>query len=266
MKTRTFVIGLSLSSMATLALASGDFSAMQQRLGIPDSVATVVDASGKKPDVVLIQDIHRHPEAQENIRAVILRGLKAWGVREVFLEGAWSAGQNKDFAFLGLEDPDVYRENVVAYQAVEKVRDDALRELETAKLFGRVADADSSDSWAQLKRLIQLRLKPSEYAEYMKNPYRPETTTPLASAALSAEHFYEVANKRSGIFLENARKLHRSGTQVLVVGGFHTKAMAEELRKKGISYVVLSPRITQGGFEELYANGMHETVSALKLQ
>jgi len=41
--------------------------------------------------------------------------------------------------------------------------------------------------------------------------------------------------------------------------------MAKTLRQEGISYVVLAPRITQGGFEDLYSQGMHQTISALKL-
>jgi hypothetical protein len=188
------------------------------------------------------------------------------GAKEIFLEGAWTHGQTADYAFLGLEDPDIYRQNVAAYEAVEKVRDEALRELETARIFSSALDADSAEQWPQIKRLIQLRLKPAEYADYMKNPYRTTENTALAGAVSSAEHFYALANERSRIFLEKAQTLHRSGTQVLVVGGFHTKAMAEELKRKGISYVVLSPHMTQGGFEKLYADGMHETVSALKLR
>jgi hypothetical protein len=256
--------------------AAGSFEAVQKRLGIPLSEGTVVDASGRRPAVILIQDVHRHPEAQQHIRAIILSAMAHLGAKEIYLEGAWTHGQTADYPFSGLEDPDTYRANVAAYQAVEKDREDALREIDTAQLFENAFDADASPSWPLIKRLIQLRLKPAEYAEYARHPFCPAaswraspsgraTASALARAVESAELFYQLASRRSDIFLAQAKRLHQTGPQVLVVGGFHTAGMAEKLREQGISYVVLSPRITQSGFEDLYSQGMHQTISALKL-
>jgi opacity protein-like surface antigen len=261
---RFLAIGVSVACLAGQVLAADAFEAMQKKLGIPLSEGTVVDVSGRQPDMILIQDVHRHPEAQQHIRAMILRAMTRMGANEIFLEGAWTHGQNADYAFLGLEDPDAYRANVAAYEAVEKDRQQALQEIDTAQLFESALDA-ASPSWSQVKRLIQLRLKPAEYAQYIQHPFRPASDSALARTVEAAELFYEIANQRSDIFLAKAKEHHLSGPQVLVIGGFHTAGMAEKLRKEGISYVVLAPRVTQGGFEDLYSQGMHQTISALKL-
>lgn len=251
--------------MVGQVLAAGSFEALQKKLGIPLSEGTVVDAYGRRPEIILIQDVHRHPEAQQHIRAMILYGLKNWGAKQVFLEGAWSGGATQDFRYLGLEDPEVYRANVAAYESVAKVREEALRQIDTAQLFADTFDAASAPSWEQIRRLVQLRLKPAEYADYARHPYRPAASdSGLAGAIRAAESFYELANRRSQIFLGKARSQRTFGTQVLVVGGFHTAAMAQELRKEGVSYAVFSPRVTEGGYEELYSRGMRETINALK--
>jgi len=262
---RILAVGVSILSLAAPVLAAGSFEALQKKLGIPLSEGTVVDASGRQPEMILIQDVHRHPEAQQHIRAMILSAMRRMGAKEIFLEGAWADGQTADYAFSGLEDQDAYRANVAAYEAVEKDRAAALQEIDTAQLFENAFDADSSPSWPLIKRLVLLRLKPAEYAEYAKHPFRAATASALTRAVESAERFYGVANRRSDIFLAKAKTLHQSGPQVLVVGGFHTAGMAQQLRKEGISYVVLAPKITQGGFEDLYSQGMHQTISALKL-
>lgn len=258
-------MGVSIFCLAGQAFASGSFEAVQKKLGIPLSEGTVVDASGRKPEIILIQDVHRHPEAQQHIRAMIMSAMTRMGAKDIFLEGAWTHGQTADYEFSGLEDQDTYRANVAAYEAVEKDRAEALQELDTTQLFENVLDADAPPSWPQIRRLIQLRLKPAEYAEYAKHPYRPASASALARAVESAELFYEIANQRSDIFLAKAKEHHQSGPQVLVIGGFHTAGMAEKLRQEGIPYVVLAPRITQGGFEDLYSQGMQQTINALKL-
>ena len=275
------MVGISLAYLAGAACAAGDYAAVQKRLGIPTTVATVVDASGSQPQYILIQDIHRHPEVQKNIAAAILYGLKHWGTLEIYVEGAWDervaavrtgdlqgpqmaiAMSGQDVRLVGLEDPDIYRKNVSAYEAVEKDREEALLELETARVLDRFADA-GTQPWAMINRLIELKLKPGDYAGYQKNPFRPASKSILAGAVMSAERYYDLANERSGIFLKKANALHQSGRQVLVIGGFHTTAMAQDLRRQGISFAVLSPRVTQGGYEDLYAQGMHATISALQ--
>src|SRR5437879_471149 len=64
----------------------------QHSLQIPASIATVTDAEihGRKlPEFVLIQDVHRHPEAQHHIADLIVQAHTAWKVGSVFIEGAF---------------------------------------------------------------------------------------------------------------------------------------------------------------------------------
>ncbi|MBN1586549.1 MAG: hypothetical protein JW937_03865, partial [Candidatus Omnitrophica bacterium] len=64
----------------------------------------------------------------------------------------------------------------------------------------------------------------------------------------ASEGFYEVGEKRNESLVANTLAfLQRSGAQtgVLLTGGFHTKGMTELLAQRGISYVVVAPRVTQ---------------------
>src|ERR1019366_677870 len=111
-----------------------------------------------------------------------------------------------------LEDPEVYRANVSAYESVADARPEALRQIDMAQLFENTFDAASAPSWEQIRRLVQLRLKPAEYADYARHPYRPAVSdSSLAGAIASAESFYELANRRSLIFLRKTRAQRASG-------------------------------------------------------
>ncbi|MCM8775778.1 MAG: hypothetical protein NC930_05455, partial [Candidatus Omnitrophica bacterium] len=58
--------------------------------------------------------------------------------------------------------------------------------------------------------------------------------------------FYSVVESREGAFLKNLTALmNRLGENVslLVTGGFHTEGLAEKFKEKGISYLVIHPRI-----------------------
>ena len=88
----------------------------------------------------------------------------------------------------------------------------------------------------------------------------------LAITLAKAQEFYQLADLRSQAFLTAAEASAPEGPKVLVVGGFHTAAMAARLAQEGKSYVVISPLITQSGFEDLYEHRMQESISALKLR
>jgi len=66
----------------------------QSALGLPDKLAHVADASWPDlrifPDYILVQDMHRHPQVQAQIAALIEKGYDKWGVKKVFLEGAFT--------------------------------------------------------------------------------------------------------------------------------------------------------------------------------
>lgn len=297
------VIVLALSCQPGLSQSSPDRGLpMQKHLGVPSAVATVQDSwlpRGERfPEFVLIQDIHRHPEVQRNIAAILLHGVSRWGIQTVYIEGSWAEGEglspaatplptlrdavqsgrmsgaelakamapDRALHLLGLEDPRTYRENVDAYERVQGHQQDALRELKTTRLLSHWFDLSQTARWERVERLIRLRLKPSEYAEYRRDPFRGTPGSQLAEAVAHAERFYEIADTRSQIFVHRATASQNAGPRVLVVGGFHTGAMVELLKKDHRSYVVLTPKVTQAGYDDLYARGMVETISALKLR
>ena len=286
--------------------APTDLNAIQSALGVPLSIAKVSDgvlAPGQRlPDLILVQDIHRHPEVQGDIAAILLYGSHHWDLKEVYLEGADAQAEvtrpmSNDMKsirealhegtlsgaemavalepvspleFHGLEDATLYRENVEAYELVEQLRKPALRELDTVRLFEKSLDVETgspgSKSWVLLQRLLELRLKPAERLAYLVDPYRGPNTSALYNAVQAADKFYALADQRSQVFLKNMPSVSGGAPQLLIVGGYHTDGMARELRQQGRSFAVLSPHVTQSGFDELYARSMQQTISALKLR
>ena len=87
--------------------------------------------------------------------------------------------------------------------------------------------------------------------------------------------FYENAEKRDGAFLENLMKLMRLSSPkmdsrfrgndrtgaILVAGGFHSQGLAERLRAKGISYVLVTPEIKSIPEQTHYRDQMRGDVS-----
>ncbi len=297
-------IGLLPMRLQATALET-DLNELQTALGVPLSIAKVSDgdlAPGRPfPNIILVKDIHRHPEVQGDIAAILLYGSHHWDLKDVYLEGADAQAtvsklmQNdsqslrgalqkgtlsgaemavalEPFSPLelhGLEEAPLYRENVEAYEREERLRGPALRELDTNRLFEKSLDMDTgapgSKSWVLLQRLLELRLKPAERAAYLRDPYKGPKNSALYEAVQAANDFYERADQRSQVFLRNLTSSPTGGPQLLIVGGYHTEWMAHELRRQGKSFAVLSPHVTQSGFDELYARSMQQTISALKL-
>jgi len=158
------------------ATETPDLQSIQDRMNIPDHVARVTDAympspASSMPDYILIQDVHRHPQVQSRIALLIVHGYERWGVKKVFMEGAftpldvtvfhrvprqtqkllverlvkdgnlsgpelaavlimereWRNPPVSPFQLFGMEDPKLYRENVLAYQTVMAHRESARR-------------------------------------------------------------------------------------------------------------------------------------------
>ena len=90
-----FLIGiLSAGAFEIEGAAAQDFQQVQSLLNIPAALARVTDASWPDPesfpDYFLIQDVHRHPQVQNQIAALVEQGYEQWGVKKVFLEGAFT--------------------------------------------------------------------------------------------------------------------------------------------------------------------------------
>jgi len=62
------------------------------------------------------------------------------------------------------------------------------------------------------------------------------------------EEFYRIADERDDAIIENTLKKmdeEKLRVAVLVTGGYHTAGIAERLKQRGISYVVITPRTTK---------------------
>lgn len=83
----------------------------------------------------------------------------------------------------------------------------------------------------------------------------PERYEVIERIIPSVKKFYEIARKRDNIFLKNTIKYmdaEQVTLAVLIAGGFHTPTLTELFKKNGISYIVVSPKVTTPTDEEVY--------------
>ncbi|MFH1645791.1 MAG: hypothetical protein ABIB11_05145 [Candidatus Omnitrophota bacterium] len=67
--------------------------------------------------------------------------------------------------------------------------------------------------------------------------------------------FYDIANKRDNVFVDNTIKLmdeNFAKVSVLIAGGFHTPALTEKFKEHDISYIVVAPHTTEETDPDLY--------------
>lgn len=297
--------GARLSAQEAHDPTSIDLAPMQHRLGIPSSIATVTGYHGGTakhlPDFILIQDVHHHPDVQNEIAAILLNAKHHWGVTSVFIEGAFerlpaqtsscdsrstlgdrlrsgelngpqlaaSMAPGAPLTLWGMEDPKLYQANIAAFREVERNRPAALRELNTLKLlrqsFGLGSENSSAPSLDQIEKLLKLKLRAYEYQALQRQVPQFPSHGALARTTEAALRYYQLADARSVAFLKNIKESAASGTRVIVVGGFHTTAMTEALTADGHSFAVLTPQVTRGGYEGLHDRRMQETADALQI-
>jgi hypothetical protein len=75
--------------------------------------------------------------------------------------------------------------------------------------------------------------------------------------------FYRLADARSDVFVDRITAQKNTEPVAVVVGGFHTPAMAEALRKRHISFIVVTPRITAAPDPSLYRARLQASANAL---
>lgn len=303
---------------------------VQKDLQIPTELAHVSDAylptppltpaegiptNSAFPHFILLQDVHRHPEVQGQISAIIVHAYENWGVKKVFVEGAfspidlsvfhrlpeeargalmqkliqegtlcgpelaavvlmereWRDPPISPFQLLGMEEPHLYKNNLRAYAQVVKQREKAMHELAALKrLQADLRLPQTHILVRQLDRteaLLNLKLKPSEYEEFLQAKEAVPTSRRLDPAIRAAMDYYQFVYRRSEMFLVEAQRKVPAGPgpRLLVVGGFHTAHMADLLRHEGLSFIVLTPSVTQPGFEPLYEKRLNQTVDALNI-
>ncbi len=129
-----------------------------------------------------------------------------------------------------------------------------------------------------LKRLNEIEITPAEY-EAVKAQLQHLSTQELAQFIVqqtnksivlskrweenieSAIRFYQISRARDSAIAERLNdflKNHDEKVAVLVFGGFHKERITELLRKKGLPYYIVSPRImnVDNKHKELYAHLM----------
>lgn len=112
----------------------------------------------------------------------------------------------------------------------------------------------------ELEKIQEVRLAEGETPEtsaFLTRSFllKPQETAELDSLIELPVKFYELACKRDDILYENMLKAMRAeGTEVsfLITGGFHTQGITERLEKDNISYIVVSPNITEPQKETPY--------------
>jgi hypothetical protein len=143
-----------------------------------------------------------------------------------------------------------------------------------------------------LKNLIELKVVPSQVETYRDNDtaysstrymnflraqarlhniqYRPSGKIVLLDQVMVvAAEFYRFAEARSRILVKNTlSKIKQSDASAiaLVAGGYHTDGIVEALKKKGYSYLVVSPRIDNLDLTVPYMERMMNVKSTAELR
>ena len=294
----SFLLFWLMLSGSTAWCASRPVHALQQQLGIPALTADVGDRywpdATHLPKFVLIEDMHSHPEAQGKIAAILLYAHHRWHSRAVFIEGAFaevgpppfpmfspergerSANELLQYGRLtgaelaaaltsvdthpaknqlrvfGMDEKTLYAKQLQAYDLVNEMRPKALRHL---RQYG---GGRPEQEISLTRQLLQLRLSPTDYDRYT-HLHRIWHDPTLFRAIAAAQSYYELTYARSDMFLKRATAVKLSAPCLMVMGGFHAPAVAKALKRRGLSYVVLVPRITQQAPALAYYNSMRES-------
>jgi len=147
----------------------------------------------------------------------------------------------------GVDDPDLYRRNWRAAKIVDKQRYGALQELRSTKemlLLG--ANSVLQKHLSLVTKLLLLRLQPQEYYDYLKGrALTPKGSTGYMTVLNAAEDYYAAAELRSVAMADNVIKRmgNTPGYIALITGGFHGMEIAEQFKKRGVSYMTVIPGV-----------------------
>lgn len=90
----------------------------------------------------------------------------------------------------------------------------------------------------------------------------PEDTSVIDENLEILEGFYDTAFKRDRAFLKNSldkMEKEKEGLAVLITGGFHTANLTSLFKDNGISYVVITPKLTKETDTQLYDRILKES-------
>lgn len=182
------------------------------------------------------------------------------------MEREWSNPPVSPFQLFGLEDPQLYRRNVMAYREVLVRRGQALYDIASLRqkyeLLGDSDQGGAVQGLALLEKLLRLKLTPKEYEVFMMYKDAAPSTPGIDSAVEAASEYYRLARLRSQAFMKIAKlKAPASSTpRILVVGGFHTDDMATMLRREHRTFIVLSPVVSTAAGGTIYQQRMQDTI------
>jgi len=214
--------------------------------------------------------------ASEQVRRRVARRFLERG--EIAGEEYLDIVSDHEFSLWGVEDPDLYREAIVHYENIAKLRARALRQARRIReVIRQIKEVDVSvrlrEVQARLDILVKyfmLSLKPDEFRFYGNNreDFHTRDWVDFLNARISelgmsrprvayrsilddqqerVGEFYRNAERRDLAFVARAlSKMREEGcaAAVLICGGYHTPRLSELFRRRGISYVVLSPHVT----------------------
>lgn len=162
----------------------------------------------------------------------------------------------------GVDDPDLYRKNWRAAKFVDKNRTKALMEIKsTRSVVGPGASEPVKKQLDLVVKLLLLRLQPKEYIEYVKGrSFNPRGSKLYEDTLQAAETYYIAAEERSAAMVKNlvTRMGKVPGYTALISGGFHTQEMAEQLKKKNIAYLIITPHVTVLDQDDAYRARLRE--------
>jgi hypothetical protein len=216
---------------------------------------------------------HRLPEAtrHELLERLVHEGnLSGPELAAVMVgEREWRNPPIWPMQLVGMEDVGLYTANLRVFRDLQRQREGAIREVESLRRLNAALNLPEPNILGseldRAKSLLELRLTPADYALYLSGRSTLPDSPQLQPMLHEAEKFYELVNERSVAFLkESSRKLPAgNGPRVLIVGGFHTAFMTEQLRQQGSSYIVLSPSITQAGNRKAYEKQLLNSMDTL---
>jgi|GEM_PF-6877710 len=180
----------------------------------------------------------------------------------------WGASNNLSFYV-----PEAARQGIRDYQRLRDLEGSALlhsfeRYARSVKevLFRNETERDldrKSRTQSLLERMIRLEISREEWQEWKAAGGEPAAE--FTKEELSAHWlFYENADARDQVFfdqLTRAMKKMKTSSALMIAGGFHSEGLTRKLRASGISYLKITPAISEVPSETRYRDHLRGELS-----
>jgi len=162
----------------------------------------------------------------------------------------------------GVDDPDLYRKNWRAAKTVDRDHYPALAYIKNLRdVLGPGASPELKKEFDLIVKLLLLRLQPEEYKDYLKGRHLiPKGPPEFENVVKAGETYYEAAEARSHAMAQNLLKKSKwsPGITALITGGFHTQEIAGELKRLGVPYMIITPRVEVLDQDQAYRARLRE--------